>query len=285
MGLEIYYENSEKTKKVVFDEKEYGISDFDLFQHEFKYTTKDEKIEKFSLGVIERKIEATITGNAKKSWQELYDEMNGVFTRDVLLKKPGKLYVNQSYIPCFITTGTAEEMFEDWGFQAVELKIVSDSAEWVMEQLVRIKPMTNVLATRSAEEKEKRYPYKYPYRYSLLKTQTNIHIDHYAKSDFEMKIYGPTQSVKINIAGHLYEVEHSVDEGEYMVIDSRTNTPKEERLCLVKKNGEKENVFNFRNAEQSVFEKIPAGDVTIDYPRTYGVDLTIFKKRSEPTWM
>lgn len=285
MELEVYYENSEKNKKIVFDEREYGISDFDLFRHEFKYSTKNDKIEEFSAGVIERKIEATITGNEEKSWQELYDEMNGVFVRDVLLKRPGKLYVNKSYIPCFFTATTPEEMFEDWGFQTAELKMVTDRAVWATEQSIKIEPIANVSLLKNEESAEKEYPYKYPYRYPLLKTQINIYIDHYKESDFEMKIYGPTLTVKINIADHPYEIDYPIEEGEYMVVDSRAYTPKEERLCIVKKDGEKENIFNFRNTEHSVFKKIPPGNVVIDYPRTYGVDLTIFKERSEPAWM
>lgn len=285
MKLEVYYENSEKNKKIVFDEKEYGISDFDLFRHKFKYSAKNDKIENFTIGITERKVEVTVTGNKKKSWQELYDEMNGVFDRDVLLKKPGRLYVNDSYISCFFVATTPAEMFEDWGFQTVELEMVTDKAAWITEQTTRIEPITNVTPLNTKGSKEKGYPYEYPYRYPFLKTQTSIYIDHYVESDFKMKIYGPTLSVNINIANHPYKVEYPIKKGEYIVIDSRSHVPKEERLYLVKKDGGRENVFNYRDTEYGVFKKIPPGNVMVDYPRTYGIDLTIFKERSEPAWI
>lgn len=284
MELEVYYENSEKNKKIVFDEKEYGISDFDLFRHEFKYSAKNDKIENFTIGITERKVEVTVTGNKKKSWQELYDEMNGVFDRDVLLKKPGRLYVNKSYIPCFFVATTPAEMFEDWGFQTAELKVVTDTTMWVEEQTIGIDPITNVLTIAQETSEEKKYPYKYPYRYPMLETQISVYVDHCLESDFELKIYGPTLSVSVNIANHPYKVEYPIEEGEYMVIDSRSHVPKEERLYLVKKDGGKENIFNYRNTEYSVFKKIPPGNVVIDYSRAHGIDLTIFKERSEPAW-
>ena len=99
-----------------------------------------------------------------------------------------------------------------------------------------------------------------------------------------MIIYGPTTSVLININSHPYQIEYPLEAGEYMVIDSRPFVEKEKRLYVVRTNGEMENIFNYRNVEHSVFKTIPAGLVKIDYARTYGVDLTIFKERSEPPW-
>lgn len=281
--MEIYYENSDKTQRVLFDDNEYGIADFDLFQHEFKYTTENDKITKFSTGVITRTIEANVSEMNGKSWQELYDTMNGIFMRDVLLKKPGTLYVNDSYMPCYFYAGAAQEQFEDWGFQPVELKLVTDRSVWVTEQKISISQISEATAV-SEEAEVKTYPYTYPYTYSSLQTETNVYVDHYMESDFQMTVFGPTTSALINIAGHPYEVTYPLEKGEYMVIDSRPFIDKEKRLYVVRTNGETENIFNYRSAEYSVFKKIPAGPIKIDYPRTYGVELIIFKERSEPPW-
>ena len=279
--MEVYYENSEKTQKIVFDGKEYGIADLDLFQHEFNYTVENNKITEFYHGVITRTIDANITGNIKKSWQELYDEMNGVFRRDIILNKPGTLHVNGSYIPCFFYASKPTEIFDDVGFQTTELKIVSDSSIWIQEE--RLSFSASSAASEDAED-VKKYSYTYPYRYPPAQARNKFSIDHYTDSHFQMIVYGPAARVQITINGHPYIVEHAIESGEYMVIDSRENLPIGEQLYIVKNNGEKVNVFNYRDSVYSVFKKIPPGNTEIQCSGSYGVDLILFKERSEPKW-
>ena len=38
--MNVYYENSDKTKKIMFDGKKYGIADLDLFEFELSYDTE-----------------------------------------------------------------------------------------------------------------------------------------------------------------------------------------------------------------------------------------------------
>lgn len=280
--MKVYYESSDKKQKIMFDGREYGIADLDLFQHEFKYITENDKITEFTEGIVTRKLDVNITGDKNKSWQQLYDEMNSVFVKDILSNKAGKIYVNDSYMKCFFYASSPSEVFEDWGFQTTELKLVSDRPIWIVEQLVKISAISDTAA--SEETVVKTYPYTYPYKYPLLQTETSVYVDHYTESDFKLTAYGPTTSVLININGYPYEVEYPLEEGEHMIIDSRPQTPKEERLYVVRANGEKESIFNHRSVENSIFKKIPAGMVKIDYPRTYGVDLIIYKERSEPPW-
>lgn len=277
----VYYESADKKQKIVFDGKAYGIADLDLFQYEFKCNTENNKITEFLLGIVNRKIEVNISTTNEKSWQRLYEEMNQIFLKDIANEKPGRLYINGSYMSCFFYASIPEEMFEDYGFQIAELKIITDYAAWIEEQMISIKEISK---NAMSEEGIKKYPYTSAYKYPLLQTETSVYIDHYKDSDFKITAYGPATSVKINIADHPYEVAYPLEAGEYMVIDSRTFVEKDKRLYVVRVNGEAENIFNYRSTEHSVFKKIPAGLIKIDYSRTYGVDIIVFKERSEPPW-
>ena len=44
------------------------------------------------------------------------------------------------------------------------------------------------------------------------------------------------------------------------------------------------NVFDYRKADSLLMQKIKPGIVPVSYSRTYRIDLTIYKRRSEPAW-
>ena len=67
-----------------------------------------------------------------------------------------------------------------------------------------------------------------------------------------------------------------------MVIDSRQSAPADRQCYVVSESGIITNVFNYRHDTESIFKKIPSGDVLINYSRAYGITLTVFKERSEP---
>ena len=274
MELEVYYENSEKNKRIVFDEKEYGISDFDLFQHEFKYSAEDDKISKFSSGVTTRKIEANITGNEKKSWQELYDEMNGVFVRDILLQKPGTLHVNKCYMPCFFYATIPTEMFEDWGFQTAELKIVTDKALWTEKQLVAVYKSDTIPDSSGII-----YDYTYGSAYGDSGLSVNFYNDHFIPCNFALEAKGPLSKLEFAINENLYEINVSCAEGESVVLDTKERTIK-----VIDSYGNSWNAFGKQNFDFDNFAKIPAGENVISYNRSYDIYLTIYQERSEPRW-
>ena len=276
--MEVFYRNHDETKIIDFSGGNYEISDIDIFRHEFQYTAENDRITEFKSGIQEYSLEINVVDGENKNWKDLYDDMNGVFCGDILSKKPGTLHINGCYMNCYVYSSKPKEIFEDWGFQITELKIVTDKATWIEEQHIGITP---IYGTEETADDSKGYPYGYPYGYANVSKSTNIKIDHYTDSDFRMIAYGPTTSVNISINGHPYHVDYPIEAGEYMVIDSRDYLPPDERVYLVRSNGERINVFNYRDPMYSVFKKIPPGNITIYYSRNYGIDLTIFK---EPKW-
>lgn len=74
-----------------------------------------------------------------------------------------------------------------------------------------------------------------------------------------MIIYGPCINPLIRIAGHIYELRTTLYDGEYAVIDSSTRYAKDRKIVKVKTDGTEENLFNSKNNESSIWEKIPAG--------------------------
>lgn len=279
--MNIYYENSDKTKKILFDGRKYGVADLDLFEFELSYDTEDEKITEFKKKVVTHELSVNVSDVPGTKWQQAYDEMMAIFLGDVQNKTPGKFYINDCYLSCYVYAATPTESFFDNGWQTVELKIVTDNPVWVWEQMVSIQPIEQNAKTASDA---RGYSYGYEYSYPVGQSSVRMPVDHYADSDFQMIIYGPASEVNVTIAGHPYAVHYKVESGEYMTIDSRSTQPADRRAFLTKSNGEKVNLFNYRDSENSVMKKIPPGEVMIDYSRLYGIDLTLFLERSEPKW-
>lgn len=285
--MDIYYMNH-KNQKVDFMNGNYNVEESSFFSHEWDYESHElllygEKITQMKKKLQEHTLVVHIESAGFVSCEHAYNNLFDVVEADIFSEQLGKLFVNDAYMNCFITTNKPKYFIPGINSISCELSIITPYPFWTTEQFVTI---SKISSNEEAENGEtlKTYPYTYPYTYPTSRTQVAVNIDHYMESDFQMKIYGPTDSVHVNIAGHPYIVEYPLDEGEYMVIDSRSYVAKDKRLYVVKNDGKAVNVFHYRDTEHSVFQKIPAGSIIIDYSRTYGIDLTIFKERSEPLW-
>ena len=104
-------------------------------------------------------------------------------------------------------------------------------------------------------------------------------VDHYAPCEFLMIIFGPVADPRIVINGHPYQVYDTLLENEYMQIDSRKNT-----VIKYMANGTRQNLYDLRAKMESVFEPITPGNIAVNWPGSYGFDLTLYLERSEPRW-
>ena len=95
-------------------------------------------------------------------------------------------------------------------------------------------------------------------------------------SEFKMVIYGLAVNPRIVINGYPYVLYTTIPAGSYAVIDSRART------ITLYSGGRKTNLFNFRNKSDSIFKKIPGGNLRLVWDASFGVDITIYHERSEP---
>lgn len=78
----------------------------------------------------------------------------------------------------------------------------------------------------------------------------------------------------------MYEVAATLYAGEYILIDSRDHTVY--RYLI---DGRKQNLFNQRNKESDLFQKVPSGRCAVLWnAAAFGFDLILFQERSEPAW-
>ena len=120
------------------------------------------------------------------------------------------------------------------------------------------------------------YDFSYDYTAPVI-GERFIQTDFPFESEFRMVIFGQAINPTVTINGYSYILYTTVPQGAYVIIDSRAKT-----IMMYNANGTRTNVFNFRNKTDSVFQKIPAGNLNITWDASFGVDLTIYHERSEP---
>ena len=95
-----------------------------------------------------------------------------------------------------------------------------------------------------------------------------------------MTIYGPCVNPKILVNGYSYQVNDTLEEGEYIVIKSCEKT-----VVKYLSNGTIQNIFEKREKKNSVFKWIPSGEIILNWDGTFGFDLIIYKERGAPKWI
>lgn len=193
------------------------------------------------------------------------------FENDMRRMTPGRLVWGDYYIDAYIN-GSAVENISYWSWISNKIQILAPYPFWIKEEKV---VLTNTSETTGGYLD---YPYDYNYDYTAPEIGKKVvPSDSPFTSEFRMIIYGLAVNPRIVINGYPYILYATIPSGAYVIVDSKQRT-----IMLYKRNGQKMNIFDFRNKSDSIFEKIPAGNLDIVWDATFGVDLTIFREKSEP---
>lgn len=228
------------------------------------------RVSAFGRDAAEYDAELVIYGTAEER-NRIIDNLHTDFENDIRQLKPGRIVWNGYYIDCCITQSTTSPM-ETWNYINNKVHIYVPYPFWIQESHITL-PVSTASAGTFLD-----YPYDYPYDYSPPVMGTRIvSSDFPFASEFKMIIFGQAVNPRITINGYAYLLNMTIPSGAYVVIDSRNKT-----ITQFGNDGTQTNVFNYRNKVNSVFEKIPGGNLTITWDATFGVDLTIYRERSEP---
>lgn len=192
---------------------------------------------------------------------------------DILNETPGRLHFKEYYIECYVLSESYGKAPGNIRGIQNEARIYAPYPFWVSEQSY------NFNSTGITSSNNKSYPGRYGYRYANGLNSSYIINPHFSDSNFKMIIYGPVVNPQVTVGGNQYLVYITLEEGEYLEIDSRTGT-----LKKVLQNGESVDAFHNRQKGGKFFKKIPAGRQNISFSSNMIFDLFIYEERSEPKW-
>lgn len=277
--MEIYYINS-AGKRVDFTGGSYKmLSPSDLFDYKWDYSTKGVnvlKVAAFSKRFREKEVQLVVSASTKTEYYQKITELMEILDRDIGAVTPGRLYVGNTYLQCFFVSSEKPKRYINTQKTIVNLKLLAENGNWIHEEKKSFAKVTNALYETDGLD----YPHDYPFDYTNNLVNQKIVNDNYAASDFEMVIYGSCENPAISIGTHTYEVNASLIVGEYIVINSLTR-----KIYKVKNSGEQVNLFYLRGRDFYIFEKIPAGIMSVAWNGSFGFDIKLMSERSEPKWI
>lgn len=242
-----------------------------------------ETVNRFFRPAIEYETELVFMGRRGDVREQLY-AMHASWERAILEQTPGRLSWGSAYIPCYITASDThpDENWDQNLWTVNEIIIYCPNPFWIEESSYQIPALVK---DGTYHSHIKGYNYQYSYGYDeTFANDCEIYIDHYTTSNFVLTAYGPFAELYVEMGGNVYNIKYPAARGERIIIDSRSTAGPYRRAYIRRSDGTTQSVFNYRNQDFSIFEKLPYGNVKIEYARTYDLALTVYKERSEPRW-
>lgn len=277
MKLDIKYIGSggeiNLSQKPVF----YAENDFFSRQHNYSLTPlvsgKGSKRGRFYRSATEYTLKLNVVGKSKEEANQLMNVMTDLFERDVYTDSPGRLYVNDYYVNCFVVSSEAAERLYLGNMLLVTLKVLVEKPLWISEEVLNFETFTTESSSGFI------LPTAIPFGFKANPGVRQLPVDHYATVSSQISIFGPAVNPSFSIGSHIYQVNGTLSTGERFVINQLNKT-----VIKVTNSGEIINCFNLRNKTYSVFEPIPAGENVLTYSGEFAISLILYYERSEPKW-
>lgn len=245
----------------------------ELHDYQWKTTSKGNMISKLSRGVQTRKLPVVIMCSTEEEGIVARNKLFEVVEKDVLAMKHGQIIIGNYYFKCYVTKSAKKDYVNSKRHMELTLTLSSDYPYWVNESL-----STFGVSEQTGEGLD--YPFDFVFDYFTDISSTTLNNTSFVATNFKLIIYGACTNPAINIAGHMYQVDCTVGEGEYLTIDSTTK-----KIFVTKNDGTTVNCFNNRNKRSYAFEKIPAGKNAVTWNGDFGFDVILMEERSEPKWI
>lgn len=272
----IRYVNSEGAE-VILNKEPYKVLMSDLTDYDSVEVERNGKIACFTKEITERDLNIDIISNSKEATQELCNKLNEVFEKDIYNDVAGKIYINDYYMRCFIKSCKKSKR-GNGVIRSYEYTLITDYPFWIKETTYQYFPEPPEAVKYTELEEGIMFP-EFPFDFCTETGEEVLINPSFNDSNFIMTIYGFAENPQLNIAGHPYKVEATINEGEQLVINSLTHT-----VQKIGRLGEITNLYNARGKIYSVFKKIPPGTNTLQWSGGFGIDIILFDERSEPKW-
>lgn len=208
---------------------------------------------------------------------------------DAVNNTPGTLSVDGWELPCIVTAGSIDTWVDS--SSAYELTFHSSTSVWRKRTLHHLMPSSGTETGESLD-----YPYDYEFDYDSPNSAAGERtIKAPGKCLLKIIFFGPCNSPYCRVTAedgsksNVYGVESSAGIGERIVIDPTGRQVMGGSIYHVSVTGDKTNLYSSRKRGASgsgsyVFEPMPAGQLEVTWPQSYGIDIEVIEERSALPW-
>jgi hypothetical protein len=250
------------------------VNENDLRNFAWSITSKNDRISGFKKGIVSKSIPILLKCNTAEEGIALKNKLFEVFEKDVLAVKHGKIIIGDYYLKCFVIESAKSDYLLHKSYLKITVKVSTDFPYWVKET------SSTFNYGNEAVDADLDFNRDHPYDYTSNLLGKQLNNTHFVKTNFRINIYGACENPRITVSGHKYEVAASIGENEYLTIDSTNKS-----IILTHGDGSQENMFNKRNKESYIFEKMPPGISNVSASGSFKFDIVLLEERGEPRWI
>ncbi|MBS4873264.1 MAG: hypothetical protein KHZ79_02690 [Atopobium minutum] len=276
-----YVNNNGKTVQFGGSDEDLHYLQHDLRANSWAYETGVAKtrISSFKHGLEEKKLPVGIMAKTAKEGIAKSNYIAQIGEYDIMAKRPGRLYVGDWYLPCWIVGVSFSNYWLSDCIAEIELSLVCEKCEWIHETTTQYAPITmqDSDAILGAD-------FEYDFEHDLAGSASSHTLDVPGVFDtqFLWRVYGPATNPYIRIGDNTYKINTSVREGQTLEVDTAQKT-----IVLIDEQGRRTSILSerARGAKGSgsyIFEPIHPGTQTVTYDNTYLFDITLYEMRSLP---
>ena len=247
----------------------------EIHDYSWNVTKKNNRVASLDYAISTRKLPVVVVCSTEAERNAAVNKLFEAVEKDVLALKHGRLIVGEYYFRCYVTKSAKKTYLNANGHMVITLTLTSDYPYWIRETSHYFLATVSTFAVNNDLD----YSHDYPHDYLNNVIATDLHNPDFVKSNFRMHINGPCSNPAVYIADHLYQVNCEVNEGEYLTIDSSAKT-----ITITANDGTTFNVFNRRNKDSYIFEKIPTGSCAVSRTEAFNLEIVLLEERSEPKW-
>ena len=251
------------------------VNQNDLRDFAWTATKRNNRISALNRDVSNRNLTIIIICATEAEGTAVKNRLHEISEKDVYAMKYGKIVIGDYYFKCFVTKSQKAQYLINKRYMRVTLTLTTDQPYWIKETTKAFRTAASSSGTVSGLD----YPHDFPFDYLSATSNDKINNTGFVASAFKLIVYGECTNPLIYIGDHAYQVNCTVDENEYLTIDSVAK-----QIYLTKNDGTIINEFNQRKKDSYIFEKIPAGMNAVSWNGSFGFDLTLLEERSEPKW-
>lgn len=256
-------------EEINFGEKGLYINESDLHDYEWSYDIVNKKVVNFDNETKKPKIDVFATGENRR---EIANQFFEIINKDVLENEAGRIVIGDYYLEGYFVAKENSKYSSG--------KVIKMTLTYVAPNKWMKKTKFEYMPEESTTSEDLDYPHDYPHDYKMHRSTKPIVNDGYRPCDFEIVFYGAQETPTIIINGHTYQVYTTLQAGEYLIVNSLEKT-----IRKVLNDGTIQNVFNRRNKDSYIFEKIAVGKATVIRDTDARLDITLIEQRSEPKWI
>lgn len=246
----------------------------DLHDYAWNVTKKNDRITSIAYTTTTKKLVAVIKCSTEADGIAKRNNLLEITEKDVLALQYGRIIIGDYYMRCYVTASAKTDYLISKQYMIATLTITTDLPYWVKETTFNFTDQDDGTTSGGLD-----YPFDYPHDYHNSVANKIIKNTGFMPTNFRMIINGACINPAVYVGGHLYQVYCTVEDDQYLTIDSVNKT-----VMLTSKDGTETNVFNSRNKESYVFEKIPAGQNAVSWSGDFNFSIVLLEERSEPKW-